>query len=153
MQQHNSETWWRRTTATLMGVSIRTYRRRDKDVLMGHRGYVPLRDLGGVPMSLGVSFETCLGRREDVPMRRRCYILLRSCHDVPIRCCGDVPLRRLGDVPSRRRGVFLLRHSATSLGWIERRCYNVATASSCRVGTVLKKLFCQTYLFQFKWML
>ena len=40
-RQRNSETWWRRTTTTLLGVSFGTYRRR--------RGYVPLRRLGDVP--------------------------------------------------------------------------------------------------------
>ena len=100
--------------------------------------------------SLGVSFGTCVRCREDVPMKRHCYNL-GSCHDVLIRCCGDVALRRLGDVPSRRCWVFPLRHSATSLGRIE-SCYDVATASSYRVGTVLEKLFCQAYLLQIKWM-
>ena len=33
-----------------MGVSFETYRRRRRDVLMGRRGYVPLRRLGDVPM-------------------------------------------------------------------------------------------------------
>ena len=42
-QQRNSETWWRRTTATLLGVSYGSYRRRPRDVLMERRGYVPLR--------------------------------------------------------------------------------------------------------------
>ena len=42
-QQRNSETWWRRTTATLLGVSFGSYRRRRRDVLMGRGGYVPLR--------------------------------------------------------------------------------------------------------------
>ena len=42
-RQRNSETWLRRTTATLLGVSFGSYRRRQRDVLMGCRGYVPLR--------------------------------------------------------------------------------------------------------------
>ena len=41
--QHNSETWWRRTTATLLDVSHGSYTRCRRDVLMGRRGYVPLR--------------------------------------------------------------------------------------------------------------
>ena len=49
-RQCNSETWWRRTTATLLGVSFRSYRRRRRDVLMGRSGYVPLRRLGEVPL-------------------------------------------------------------------------------------------------------
>ena len=67
-RQRNSETWWRRTTATLLGVSFGTYRRRRRDILMGCRGYLPLRRLG------------------DVPIRRR--------GDVPLRRFGDVSLRR-----------------------------------------------------------
>ena len=81
-----------------MGVSLETYRRRRRDVLMGRRAYVPLR------------------RGEDIPMRRRCQVILTSHHDVPIRCRGDVPLRRLGDVPSRRRWVFHLRRNCDVAG-------------------------------------
>ena len=42
-RQRNSETWWRRTTATLLGVSFGSYRSRHRDILMGRGGYVPLR--------------------------------------------------------------------------------------------------------------
>ena len=35
---------------TLLGVSFGTYRRRRRDVLMGRRGYIPLRRLGDVRM-------------------------------------------------------------------------------------------------------
>ena len=49
-RQRNSETWWRRTTATLLGVSFGSYRRRHRDVLMGRCGYVPLRRPGDVPL-------------------------------------------------------------------------------------------------------
>ena len=49
-RQRNCEKWWRRTTATLMGVSFEAYRRHRRDALMGRRGYVPLRRLGDVPM-------------------------------------------------------------------------------------------------------
>ena len=56
-RQRNSETWWRSTTTTLLGVSFGSYRRRHKDVLMGRRGYIPLR------------------RLRDVSLRRRgCFI-------------------------------------------------------------------------------
>ena len=48
-RQRNSETWWRRTTATLLGVSFGTYMRRRRHVLMGCRGYAPLRHLSDVP--------------------------------------------------------------------------------------------------------
>ena len=42
-RQHDFKAWWRRTTATLLGVSFGNYRRRRRDVLMGHGRYVPLR--------------------------------------------------------------------------------------------------------------
>ena len=42
-RQRNSETWWRRTTVMLLGVSFGSYKRRCRDVLMGHHGKVPLR--------------------------------------------------------------------------------------------------------------
>ena len=63
-QQRNSETWWTRTIATLLGVSFGSYRRRRRDVLMGRRGYVPLKRLG------------------DVPLRRRWVFHLRLIWDV-----------------------------------------------------------------------
>ena len=50
LRQCNSETWWSLTTAKLLGVSFGSYRRRRIDVLMGHRGYVPLRRPGHVPL-------------------------------------------------------------------------------------------------------
>ena len=49
-RKRNIETWWRRTTTTLLGVLFGTYRRRHRDVLMGRRGYVPLRRLGNVAL-------------------------------------------------------------------------------------------------------
>ena len=95
-----------------------------------------------------------MGRCHYVPMGRH--------HDIPIRCREDVPLRCLGDVPLRRHWVFHLRLAwdvvktyhwdvlatfhwdvvgcfiwdvpATSLGRTERRRYDVATTSCCRVG-------------------
>ena len=89
-RQRDFKTWWRRTTATLLGVLFGNYRRRRRDVLIGRGGYVPLRRRGDVLM----------GRRHCVPMGRH--------HDIPIRR-EDVPLRRLGDVPLRRHWVFHLR--------------------------------------------
>ena len=49
-RKRNIETWWRRTTTTLLGVLFGTYSRRHRDVLMGRRGYVPLRRLGNVAL-------------------------------------------------------------------------------------------------------
>ena len=41
----NFKTWWRLTTATIMGVSFGSYSRRRRDVLMRRRVYVPFRPL------------------------------------------------------------------------------------------------------------
>ena len=49
---------------TLLSVSLGTYRRRRKDVLMGRQRYVPLRRLG------------------DIPLRRRWVFHLRLVRDV-----------------------------------------------------------------------
>ena len=46
--KRNSETCGKRTITTLLDVLFGTYRRRRRDVLMGRRGYVPLRRLGNV---------------------------------------------------------------------------------------------------------
>ena len=83
--------WWRRTTATLLGVSFGGYRRLRRDALMGRGGYVPLRRLG------------------DLLTERRHYVPMRRHHDIPIGCRKYVSLRRLGDVPLRRHWVFHLR--------------------------------------------
>ena len=48
--RRNSKTWWRRTTATLLGVSFGSYRRSRRDVLMRCRAYVPLRGLNNIPL-------------------------------------------------------------------------------------------------------
>ena len=50
--------WWRRATATLLGVSFGSYMRCHRDILMRRRGCVPLRRLGDVP----------LRRLADVPL-------------------------------------------------------------------------------------
>ena len=79
-RQRNSETWWRRTTATLLGVSFGSYRRRRRDVLMGRRGYVPLRLLG------------------DVPLRRRWVFHLRLIWEVGETYWWDVVIMSPWDV-------------------------------------------------------
>ena len=108
-RQHNSETWWRRTTGGLLGVSFGSYRR--------HRRYVPLRRLGDVLLRCrGVVFETCLRRCGDVLMVRRHYIPLRRFHDIPIRRFGDIPPRLPGNVPLRRHRVFHLKHTCDFAG-------------------------------------
>ena len=109
--------WWKRTTATLFGVLFGTYRRRRRDVLMGHGGCVPLRRLSDVPLRRRWVFHLwlVLRRRGDV-LIGRCYVLLRHCGDVPIWCCGDVPLRCLGDVPSRLRCGYQLKRNCDFAG-------------------------------------
>ena len=79
-RQRTSKTWWRRTTMTLLGVSFRTYRRRHRDVLVGHREYVPLRGLG------------------DVPTWRRCLFHLRLIWDVVKTYWWDVVVTFSWDV-------------------------------------------------------
>ena len=49
VRQRNSETWWRRTTATLLDVSFGVTG-DVVDVLIERSGYVPLRCLGDVPL-------------------------------------------------------------------------------------------------------
>ena len=89
--QRDSKTWWRCTTATFLGVLLGSYRRRRRDILTGHGGYVTLR------------------RRGDVLMGRCHYPPMGCHHDIPIRRREGVPLRRLGDVPLRRHWVFHLK--------------------------------------------
>ena len=50
LRQCDPKMLWRRTTATLLGVSFGSYRRRGRDVLMGRGGYVRLRSFGDAPL-------------------------------------------------------------------------------------------------------
>ena len=114
-RQRNSETWWRRTTATLLGVSFGSYRRRRRDVL-NRASWIRTTKTScwrTTETPLNVSFETYLRLRHYVPLRRR--------HDILIRRCEDIPLTRLGDVPLRRRWVFDLRRTYDVAG-THRRC-------------------------------
>ena len=132
----------------LMGVSFETYRRSRGDILMGRRGYVPLRRLVDISMR----------RRWVFHLRHHCYVLLRCPHDVPIRCGGDVPLRRLADVPSRRRWVFHLRRNCDVVGTYRetllRRRHDVLLPggylyfnSKCFTCLNKGKIFCIRYLY------
>ena len=103
-RQRDPKTWWRRATATLLGVSFGSYRRRRRDVLMGRGGYVPLRRL-------------C-----DIPLRRHWVFHLRLVWDVLATSHWDVV------------GCFIWNVPATSLGRTERRRYDVARTSCCWVG-------------------
>ena len=49
-RQRDSKMWWRRTTATLLGVSFGSYRRRRRDVQIGRGEYIPLRRLNDVAL-------------------------------------------------------------------------------------------------------
>ena len=129
-QQRNSKTWWRSTTATLLGVSFGTYMRRTNGT-----SWIRSTETSWwrtTETSLGVSFETYLRHHGDVLMGRRHYVPLRRRHDIPIRRREDVPPRRLGDVPLRRLGCFIWDVPAT-LTYRENR-YDVAKTSCCRVG-------------------
>ena len=80
---------------------------------------------------MGVSLETCLRRREDVLIGRGCCVFLRRHRNVPIRRCIDVPLPTFHqDIV----GCFIWDVPATLLGRIERRRYDAATTSYCRLG-------------------
>ena len=84
---------------------------------------------------LGVSFEACLKRCGDVLIEPRHYVLLRRRHDISVGHRGDMPLRRLGDIPLRHFGCLIWDLPATSQGRTERRRYDIATTSSCWLGS------------------
>ena len=131
-RQSYFETWWRRNTATLLGVS---FGRRRWDVLMGWSGYVPLR---------------CLG---DIPQRRQWVFHLRLVWDVVETYWWDVVVTSPWDVIMTYQkdvvktyhwdvlvmfywhvvGCFIWDVPATSLGRTERRRYDVTTTLCCRV--------------------
>ena len=104
--------WWRHATATFIGVSFGSYMNRRRDVLMGRRGCVPLRRVG------------------DEPLRRRWVFHLRLVWDVVETYHWDI----LATFHWEIVGCFIWDVPATSLGHTERRRYDVATMSCCRVG-------------------
>ena len=96
-RQRHSETWWRRTTVMLLGVSFGSYRRRRRDVLNG-TSWIRTTETSWwrtTETSLGILFGTYLRRCRDVLMGRRHCFPLRRCRDIPIRPREDIPLRRL----------------------------------------------------------
>ena len=129
-RQRDPKTWWRRTTATLLGVSFGSYRRRRRDVVMGRRGYVPLRRLG------------------DLPLRRWWVFHLRLTWDVVETYWWDVAITSPWDMATTYQqdvvktyhwdviGCFIWDVPATSLLRTKRRRYNVATTSCCWVGSI-----------------
>ena len=106
-RKRNCETWWRLTTATLLGFSFGSYRRRRRDILMGRRGYVPFIRLGEVTLRRRWVFY--LRVIWDVLMECLHYFSLTRCHEIPIRRHEDVPVTCLDDGPLRRLWVFHLR--------------------------------------------
>ena len=96
-RQCSSETWWRRTTATLLGVSFGSYRRCCRDVLMGRRGYVPLRRPG------------------DVPLRHRWVFHLRLIWDIVETYWWDVVIRHLKTSSQHTNKTSWRRTTETSL--------------------------------------
>ena len=115
-RQRNSETWWRRTTATLLGVSFGTYMRRRRTNRTSWIRTTETSWWRTTETSLGVSFETYLRRRGDVLIGRHYYVPLRRRHNISIRRREDELLTRLGDVPLRRRCVFHLRRTCNVAG-------------------------------------
>ena len=120
MWQRNSETWWRRTIATLLDVSFGTYMRRCRVVLMGRRGNVSLRRLGHTPL-------------------RRCWVLyLRLVWHAVETYWWDVAITSSWDVVTtfHQNDVecFIQDVPTTSLGRTGGHSYDVAMTSCCRVG-------------------
>ena len=113
----NSETWWRRTTATLLGVSFGSYRRCCRDVLKGCSGYLPLRHLGDVPLRF----------RWVLHLKLVWYVVETNWWEVVItshetssrhtnKSLWRLPLWRIGDDPLRRCWVFHLGHTCNVAG-------------------------------------
>ena len=98
-EQRNSETWWRRTKATLLGVSFQSYRRRCRDLLIGRPGYVPLR------------------RRDDVPLRQCWVFHLRFTWDIVERYWCDVIITSPWDVIRKHTNRTSWRHT-TETSWL-----------------------------------
>ena len=120
-----------------MGASFESYRRRHRDVLMGHCGYKIMRHLG------------------DVPMRRRWVFHLRLVWDT-VKTHDETSLLRPLEASSQgfnemlwRRshwdvlamfhrevvGCFIWSVTAMLLGCTETRHYNISMTSYCRMGT------------------
>ena len=140
-QQRNSETRWRCTTATLLSVWFGTYRRRRRDVLMGLQRYVPLRSLGDVTLRRRWLFHLRLFW--DVEETHWWGVVVTSSWDVVTTLQYDVVETYHWDVlPTFHRdvvGCFIWDVLATSLGRTERRRYDVAKKSCCRLGWCVVK--------------
>ena len=136
MRQRNSETCWKITTATLLGVSFGSYRRRCRDLLMRRHRCVPLRCLDDVPLRrrwvfhLRFVWDVLETFWWNVVITSTCYTQLRRRQEVPIKRCGDLLLRRVGVFPPRCRWVFCLRRTCDVAGtYRDTSCYRVGIAS------------------------
>ena len=94
-RQRNSETWWRRVTATLLGVSFGIYKRRRRDLLMGRRGYLPLRRLGDIPLRRHWVFHlrrtsNVAGRYKEMSLRRSHNVLLLGGPRCTVSSCNFI---------------------------------------------------------------
>ena len=134
----NPQTWWRRTTAALLGVSFGSYRRRRRDVLMGRRGYVPLRRLGDIKLRRRWVFHLRL--IWNVVETYWWNVVITSPWDIVMTYQQDVVktyLRRRWDVLATFHcnvvECFIWDVPATSLGRTERCRHDVATPSCCWV--------------------
>ena len=124
----------RRTTTTLLDVSFEIYRRRC--------GYVPLKRLDDVPARLRWVFH----------LRLAWDVVKTYWWDVAVTCSWDVITTSQKDVAETYHwdvlttfhrdvvGCFIWDVFATSLGRTERRRYDVATTSCCRMGNALDKI-------------
>ena len=141
-QKRNSETWWRPTTTTFLGVSFRTYRRRCRDVLMGRRGYVPLWRPGNVPLRHCWVFHLRLfwGVLEtywwDVVATSFWYVVTTFQQYVVETYHWDVLVTFHRDVV----GCFIWGVTATLLGRTERRRYASPRRLNAEWGISLEKV-------------
>ena len=115
-RQRDSKAWWRRTTATLLGVSFGNYRRRRRDVLMGHGRYVPLRRHWVFHLRLVWDVvETYWWNVVITSPWDAITTPIRSRENVPLRRCWVFHLRRTCDVTGMYIETSLRRHDHVSL--------------------------------------
>ena len=128
--------WWRHTTTTFLGVLFGTYKRRRRDVLMGRRGYVPLRCLGNVPLrrrwvfhlrlfqtswrrndgaSLSRLFEASLWRSNKTSLRRTTETSWRRSIETSLGVSFETYLRRRWDL---QRDVAATSPRRLSARWV-----------------------------------
>ena len=141
-RQRDSKTWWRRTTATLLGVSFGTYMRRRRDVLMGRRGYVSLRRLW--VFHLRLIWDVVETYWWDVVITSPWHVVTICKQDVVKTYHWDVLATFNWDVV----GCFIWDVPVTLLGCLERPRYDVATMSGCQLELLMIHML--VFVFQTK---